>query len=143
MTGDKIDTWFFNRCIKTLEKAHCLLLQSNTSSIEYDMYCSACVKEFDIILEQSGKLLRKCLKHWFHSPKAVDKLTFKDVFRHAAQHGLLTVEQSERWLVYRDNRNSTAHDYGKKFAEETMKLLPSFIADAAALEQTVKAHRHD
>jgi len=30
--------------------------------------------------------------------------------------------------LYCDNRNKTAHDYGIGFAEETLKLLPDFVA---------------
>lgn len=118
-----LDTAYYERCIKTLEKAYALLLQANPENIDYDMYRSACVKEFEIILEQSGKLLRKILKPYFHSPKEVDKLVFKDIFR---------------WLEYRDNRNNTSYDYGVNFAEETLTLLPRFIEDATALAQIIK-----
>ena len=135
-----IDTTFYTRCILILEKSFNRLENSTDGSVEYDMYCSACVKEFEIILEQSGKLLRKCLKDFSHSPKAVDRLVFKALFRQAAQHDLLTLEEVERWLVYRDNRNNTAHDYGKKFAEETKALLPDFIVDAKSLEHAVLSH---
>ncbi len=135
-----IDTAFFSRCIKTLETAYNLILQCEPESIEYDMYRSACVKEFEIILEQAGKLLRKCLVDFVHSPKAVSRLVFKDLFRQAAQHDLISLEQAERWLVYRDNRNTTAHDYGKKFAEQTLQLIPEFIADASALKEAVCRH---
>lgn len=104
------------------------------------MYRSACVKEFEIILEQSGKLLRKLLKPYFHSSKAVDELVFKDVFRHAVLRTIITAETCERWLQYRDNRNNTAHDYGVNFAEETLVLLPQFITDASALAAAINQH---
>lgn len=135
-----IDTAFYDRCIRTLETAHGLLVKSNVESIDYDMYRSASVKEFEIILEQSGKLLRKLLKRYFHSSKAVDELYFKDVFRHAVKYGIIEDETCERWMIYRDNRNSTAHDYGANFAEETLKLLPEFIADAKALSEAINQH---
>ncbi|WP_422138243.1 nucleotidyltransferase substrate binding protein [Endozoicomonas sp. ALC020] len=135
-----IDTTFFSRCIKTLDTAYNRLLGCEEGSIEYDMYRSACVKEFEIILEQAGKLLRKCLKDFAHSPKAINRLVFKEVFRQAGQHSLLSVEETERWLIYRDNRNNTAHDYGKKFAEYTLTLLPGFIADAITLEKAIVQH---
>ena len=135
-----IDTTFYERCIQTLEKAHGLLLKTDPETIEYDMYRSACVKEFEIILEQSGKLLRKVLKPYFHSPKEVDKLYFKDVFRHAVLRSLINEEECERWLQYRDNRNNTAHDYGVNFAEETLILLHQFIADAFSLAAVIKNH---
>jgi len=137
-----IDTTFFTRCIETLAQAHQLLLTVDKASISYEMYRSACVKEFEIILEQSGKLLKKCLKPYFHSSKAVDQLIFKDIYRYSGQHGLISIEEVERWLVYRDNRNNTAHDYGVNFAKHTLLLLDQFIIDANALEQVIKRHLH-
>ena len=44
-------------------------------------------------------------------------LSFKDVFRQAHKHSLITEEETARWMKYRDNRNNTAHDYGQVFAE--------------------------
>lgn len=135
-----IDTTFFNRCITTLERALGRLEQSDPDDIDYELYRSACVKEFEIILEQAGKLLRKCLNDYMHSIKAVNQLVFKDVFRQAAQHGLVTVAEAKRWLIYRNNRNNTAHDYGMKFAEETKALLPEFIVDAKSLALAIERH---
>lgn len=133
-----IDTSFLERCIATLEKANSLLLKHESESIDYEMYRSACIKEFEIILEQSGKLLRKILKPYFHSPKEADKLTFKDIFRNAVLRGLMSDNTCERWMNYRDNRNSTAHDYGVNFANETLSLLPNFIDDAKELVHIIK-----
>jgi len=133
----KIETTYLERCIATLNKALILLKQANPENIDYDMYRSACIKEFEIILEQGDKLLRKALKPYFHSSEAVDKLVFKDVFRHAVKHNIITDEVCERWLKYRDNRNSTSHDYGINFAEETLILLPQFIADATNLAASI------
>ena len=138
----KIDTEYYQRCISTLEKAHGLLLVANPELIDYDMYRSACVKEFEIILEQSGKLLRKALKPYLHSSQAVDQLYFKDVFRQAVLRGILGADMCERFLEYRDNRNNTAHDYGVNFAEETLTLLPNFIADAKLLSQAINQQNH-
>lgn len=133
----KLNTDYFARCIATLERAQVYLSEHVDDEEMYDIYRAACVKEFEIILEQSGKLLKKSLKPYFASPKQVDALTFKDVFRHAAKHGLISVEAVERWLQYRDNRNDTAHDYGEGFAEETLNLLPQFIADAKQLNEVI------
>ena len=104
------------------------------------MYRSACIKEYEIILEQSGKLLRKVLKPYFHSSKEVDRLYYKDLFRHAVLRSLITDETCERWLEYRDNRNHTAHDYGVNFAEETLALLTNFIADSFEFAEMINAH---
>lgn len=138
-----IDTTYYERCISTLEKAYDLLLKSNPEHIDYDMYRSACIKEFEIILEQSGKLLRKVLKPYYHSSKEVDKLYFKDIFRQAVLRSIISPEEGERWLQYRDNRNNTAHDYGVNFAQETLILLPQFILDAHALIKAFKQHNNN
>jgi nucleotidyltransferase substrate binding protein (TIGR01987 family) len=134
-----IDTTYIERCIATLNKAYNLLIKSDPETIDHDLYRSACVKEFEIILEQGGKLLRKALKPYFHSNNAVDQLVFKDVFRNAVLRGIIKTEECERWFSYRDNRNSTAHDYGIHFAEETMVILPQFIIDASNLTSAIKA----
>ena len=133
-----IDTTYYERCIRTLQNAYTMLKKENSENIEYDMYRSACIKEFEIILEQSGKLLRKVLNPYFHTSQEVDKLYFKEIFRHALLHSLITDEACERWLEYRDNRNNTAHDYGVDFAKETLVLLPQFITDALELAEMIK-----
>ena len=139
-----IDTTFLRRCIQTLERALDEIAgRSDTDDIIYDIYRAACVKEFELVLEQGGRLLRKRLAAFFSSNRQADRLTFKDLFRHAARHGLITPDAVERWFLYRDNRNDTAHDYGEGFAEATLKLLPGFIADAKTLADTIEEAADD
>ena len=135
---NQIDTTYLERCINTLDKAYGLLQKSNPEDLDYDMYRSACVKEFEIIIEQCGKLLRKVLKPYFHSSKAVDQLFFKQIFKECVLRSIITPELCERFLEYRDNRNNTAHDYGVNFAEETLVLLPTFITDAQLIVESIK-----
>lgn len=134
----KIDTTYIERCISTLSKAFGLLQKTNPDEIDYDMYRSACIKEYEIIIEQCGKLLRKCLKPYFHSSKVVDQLYFKDIFKQAVLRSIITPELCEQFLAYRDSRNNTDHDYGVNFAEETLVLLPAFIKDAKLLAECIK-----
>ncbi len=132
-----INTEYVNKCIETLEEALKRLAQVEQDSVEYDIFRAACVKEFEIILEQSNKLLNRRLQPHFASERRVRDFTFAETFRNAATHGLLSQEECERWLEYRVNRNQTAHDYGLGFAEVTLKLLPSFISDARSLAKAV------
>ena len=134
----QLHTDYFARCITTLGQAFDYLNQQPPESVAYDIYRAACVKEFEIILEQTGKLLKKCLKPYVASSKQVDQLSFKDVFRLAAKHGLISLDEAERWLIYRDNRNDTAHDYGEGFANQTMVLLPQFILDAGRINEVIR-----
>ena len=138
-----IDTDFLTRCIGTLESAFEGLRQCRPEDAFCDILRAASVKEFEIILEQCGSLLKKRLRPYFSSNRQADRLTFKDAFRHAAKHDLISVEAGERWFLYRDNRNDTAHDYGEGFAEATLKLLPDFIADARELASVIAEGGND
>lgn len=134
----KIDTTYVVRCISTLQRAQELLLSADKDSIDYDMYRSACIKEFEIILEQCGKLLRKTLKPYFDSTRQADQLTFKDIFRNAVLRSIIDNESCERWFLYRDVRNNTAHDYGVNFADETLAILSQFVRDASQLTDGIE-----
>ena len=139
----QINTDFLVRCIDTLESAFEQLRGLEPSDRLYDIFRAASVKEFEIVLEQSGSLLKKRLRPYFASNRQADRLTFKDAFRHAAKHDLIPVDACERWLAYRDNRNDTAHDYGEQFAETTLQLLPNFIQDARTLAGVIAAGADD
>jgi len=122
-----INTDYLSQCLAVLEEAHNQMGKQTPDDILYNVYRSACIKEFEIILEQTGSLLKKRLSDFFASNKNVDRLTFKDIFRYSAKHGLMSLEQSEQWLKYRDKMNNTAHQYGEGFAEEILNILPEFI----------------
>ena len=136
-------TDFLICCINTLESAFEQLRQREPGDTFYKIFRAASVQEFEIVPEQSGSLLKKRLRPYFASNRQADGLTFKDAFRHAAKHDLISVEACERWFAYRNNRNDTAHDYGEKFAETTLKLLPRFITDAKELARVITESTDD
>lgn len=138
-----IDTTYLQKCIETLEKAFGLMQESDQSGIDYELYRSASVKEFELIMEQTGKLLKKALKPYFHSSIAVDRLYFKDVFREAARRDLISVEISERFLNYRDLRNNSAHEYGENHAEDVILVMHQFIPDVKELESRLNKFSDD
>lgn len=140
MITSELDTTYIQKCNTALLRAYTLLKKYDEEEIEYEIYRSAVIKEFEIILEQSGKLLKKKLKPYLHTNKAVDKLVFKDIFRQAGLHSLLSVDEVQRWLEYRDNRNSTSHDYGEFLANETLVIIEQFIVDVDSLIRVINAH---
>ena len=132
-----LNTQFVHRCISTLELAQSKLSEQEANSSLYDIYRAACVKEFEIVSEQCAKLLKKSLLVFFASSKQLDALTYKDIFRHAAKHGLASVVEVERWLKYRDHRNQTAHEYGETYADDILRLIPQFVVDARNLLKAI------
>ena len=133
----EINTEYLEKCILTLEKSYEILQKSEEGSIDYELYRNSLVKGFEMTLEQSGKLLKKVLNPYFASKKAVDMLSFKDIFRHAHKHSLISETETQRWMKYRDNRSSIAHDYGQAFAEETLSLVKDFLVDVKNLKKVI------
>lgn len=133
-----INTDHLVQCIKTLELSLDHLQSVKSEGAEYEVFRNAVVKGFELTLETSAKLMRKVLKTYAANPRTIDELNYKDLFRHAVKHGLLEASAVERWFIYRDNRNDTAHDYGIAFAKTTLKLLPNFLVDAKSLEKILK-----
>lgn len=127
------------RCTLTLERSLVNLRSCEEGSIDHEVARNAVIKSFELTLETAGKLLRKVLKEYTGAPRICDELTFKEVLRQAARHGLLTPEELDRWFSYRDSRNDTAHDYGVHFAEHTLRLISDFQRDAQTLHQTLVA----
>lgn len=127
------------RTAATLEQAMLALEKTQaTDEIIYDLYRNAAIKSFELSLETAGKLLRKALKAFGGNPRSVDSLVFNDVLRHGGKHGVLDQAGVERWLAYRANRNNTAHDYGVGFANDTLTLLPAYLADVRALAKKLQ-----
>jgi hypothetical protein len=139
----RINLDYLDRCIATLENAYRHLLSEDPNDVLYDIYRAACVKEFELVLEQSGKLLKKRISVYFASNKAVDKLSFKEIFRQAVMHTLIDIDTSERWLTYRDNPNNTPLYFVYFFEQTTLKLLPQFIIDAKALSLAIAESQTD
>ena len=133
------NTDHYQRCIETLRLSLNLLRDCQPETVQYEVFRNAVIKGFELVLEMTGNLLRKALKTYGGSTKSIDELSFKDVLRNAGKRGLIGVEEIERWFAYRDNRNIVAHDYGQKFAEQTLVLLPGFIDDAALVANSLQA----
>ena len=132
-----ISTEHITRCIQTLRTAWDGLERYDAGDVMCEIYRAACVKEFELVLEQSGRLLRTKLRPYFASNRQADQLTFNDIFRYAAKHGLISGDACERWLEYRAVRNATAYEYGEQFAEKTLEILPQFVADAEELVDAI------
>ena len=52
---------------------------------------------------------------------------------------MITADECECWLHYRDYRNEAGHRYGENYAEEVLAALPAFfIEEAKALSRTIR-----
>jgi nucleotidyltransferase substrate binding protein (TIGR01987 family) len=133
-----LNTDHLKRCIDTLRSSLALYGQAAENSIDREVFRNAIVKGYELAQETSFKLLKKVLRDFGHGAKKLDTTPIKDVLRLSATHGLMTLDEVERWFAYRDNRNDTAHDYGENFAKETLRLIPGFIEDVTRLEAVLR-----
>ena len=138
-----LNTDHLKRCIRTLETSLKFYAEAGQNELAQEVYRNAVVKSFELCLEVAGKLLRRAVTEFGYSNKTVDEWYFKDVLRHAAKHGLLDTSVLPRWFAYRDNRNDTAHDYGERFANETLELAQQFLADSVMLEASLSEKFRD
>ena len=139
-----IDTTFLRRCLDRLEACLSGLEGIGSGETAHRLAQEVCIERFEVALEQSGKLLRKTLRPWFASNRAADRLTFRDVFRYAAKHGLIDIETVERWLRYRDSRNGCPErDEDQQSVAATMDLLPGFLADPRSLAELIDQGHDD
>lgn len=136
-----LNTEHLRRCIETLRSSMALYDEAPAASIHKEVFRNAIVKGYELAQETSFKLLKKALRAYGHSARTLDATTVKELLRLASNCGLMTIDEVERWFAYRDNRNSTAHDYGELFARETLLLLPGFLDDVTRLEATLRS-RH-
>lgn len=133
-----LNTDHLKRCIKTLRSSLTFYEQAAADSIDQEIFRNAIVKGYELAQETSFKLLKKALRDFGHGAKKLDTTPIKELLRLSATHGLMTLEEVERWFAYRDNRNNTAHDYGENFAKETLRLIPGFIDDVTRLEAVLR-----
>lgn len=136
-----LNTEHLRRCIQTLRSSMTLYAGAPAASIEQEVFRNAIVKGYELAQETSFKLLKKALREYGHGPRTLDATPVKELLRLASTCDLMTIDEVERWFAYRDNRNSTAHDYGELFARETLLLLPRFLDDVTRLESRLQA-RH-
>jgi nucleotidyltransferase substrate binding protein (TIGR01987 family) len=125
------------RCCQTLQSSLKFYQQAEAGSIDQEVFRNAIIKGYELSQETAFKLLKKALKAYGHGSKKLETTPIKDILRLAAVHGLMTLDEVERWFAYRDNRNNTAHDYGEAFANQTLALMPSFLEDISRLAQTL------
>jgi len=139
-----LNTQQLERCIQTLRASLSLYQAAEADSVDQEVFRNAVVKGFELAQETAFKLLKKALKSYGYGARKLETTPIKDILRMAALHGLMTLDEVERWFTYRDNRNSTAHDYGEGFAQETLGLMPEFLMDvqrlAHVLEQNLGQH---
>jgi nucleotidyltransferase substrate binding protein (TIGR01987 family) len=97
------------------------------------------IQRFEFTYELSWKFLSRHLALDLGSD-AVDKLLRRDLYRTAAEKGL--IKDSTTWFEYHTARNTTSHTYNVSIAEQVYEVAQEFSSDAHfLLDKLVEIHK--
>ncbi len=97
----------------------------------------AVIQRFEYTYELAWKLLKPRIEADHPSPETVDRMSFKALLREGAERGL--VRDVERWMVYREARNTTSHTYNEEAASNVHQVAVEFLEEARSLMSELEA----
>lgn len=105
---------------------------------EKEIVRDGAIQRFEYCYELAVKMLRRTLETAFGD--AVDQMAFRDLLRTAAERGLIAAP--ERWFLYREQRNKTAHTYDAEVAAAVFAAARQFLPDAQSLLHALERFSH-
>ncbi len=96
------------------------------------------IQRFEFTYDLSHKFLRRALEEAAANPEAVDRMTFPELVRTAAEQGLLASGWPE-WRTWREMRNITSHTYDEAKALQVAEAIPGFLQESRALLARLQA----
>ncbi len=90
--------------------------------------------------EFTYELAWKFMKRWIEtevSPEGMEIIVRKELFRRAAEQGL--IDDVEPWFGYHKLRNTTSHTYAEAAAVSVVERLPAFLRDVTFLLEALRA----
>lgn len=123
----KLDFSSFKKAIKSLDKA---IVRTQKAPNDEELR-DAVIQRFEYTYELAWKMMKRQIENESPNPAEIDRLSFKDLLRTAAEKGIIS--DVEQWLVYRDQRNITSHTYDEDEAKSVYETALIFLKDAEVL----------
>ncbi len=99
------------------------------------------IQNFEFTYELCWKMLKRQLEMFSPGAADIDHLSFSDLIRVGAEHGL--VADPERWFEYRRQRNITSHAYDEAKADGVFAAAVAFVGDARDLLERLRERNGD
>lgn len=125
-----IDPSPFEKALKTLNKA--LSIKNDDNNFIRD----SAIQRFEYTYGLAIKFIQRQLEEMMANEGEVDKFTFNDLMRTAAEKGL--IDNPVVWFRYREIRNITSHTYNEEKAEKVYSILNDFAKSAEYLLNIIK-----
>ena len=127
MTPESINLNPFRQALESLR--HALAQPKN------EFLRDSVIQKFNFTYLLAWKALKRYLEQE-EGPESIDSLQRRDLYRMAAEKGLL--EDPVIWFGYHRARNETAHTHKEAKAEEVYAMASDFVNDAAALLRSLE-----
>lgn len=87
--------------LRALETALVLYERATAAqaATEQEVFRMAIIKGFEVAQELSFKLIKRRLRDFGYTSRRLEATQVKELFRLAAQHGLLSLAEVERWFT--------------------------------------------
>lgn len=122
------------KAIESLEKAVQIAqdeeLASRLDASQQELMESGVIQRFEFTFELAWKMIQRWIRVNL-SPESADTRTKKDLFRIAAQQGLIA--DPGQWFQYHEARNVSSHTYDENLAESVFETAIHFAVDVRAL----------
>ncbi len=133
MKKSELDLKNLKSSLTALEECYCDY--SSQTDLKMQTYIKdSCIKHFEYTYETAKKIMNKFLKKEYD--KTEKDLTINNIFRE--MFGLGLIENFENWVNYREKRNITSHEYDITKTYQIIDIIPSFIADAQFLVNSLE-----
>ena len=132
-----LDLSSWKRALSSLERA----IARSASSPGDEELRDAVIQRFEYSYELSWKMLKRHSEEVVPDSESVDRLSFKELMREAAERGLIPAV--EPWIEYRYQRNFASHGYDEEKARAVHKSALSFLVDSRALLVEVERRNAD
>ncbi|RNC69213.1 MAG: nucleotidyltransferase [Desulfuromonadales bacterium] len=109
------------------------LFLPETSKDEKDLLKAGVIQNFEFTYELCWKFIQRWIRENRTPEDADHPLTRKELFRLAAQYGLIA--DPLPWFVYGEKRNLTSHTYDEVTAQVVYDAAVQFLPDAQYLYQ--------
>lgn len=94
------------------------------------------IQNFEVTFELSWKLMKRWLNTQI-APTVADGVTRRELFRLAAQNGLIA--DVDQWMAHYEARNATSHTYDEEKAATVYRASREFAHDARRLLAALEA----
>jgi nucleotidyltransferase substrate binding protein (TIGR01987 family) len=124
-----LDLTSFRDAFAALERSMTFLTSDSAKNdpLLREQFRNSAIQCFEFTHELAFKMMRRQLERMSADPASIDKMTYMEVARSAAEAGL--VNDISRFKDYRDKRNITSHTYNQAKAEKIEAILPAFRDD--------------